>query len=88
MFDIKRYKKVLTPTKFCKKCVYPESSAVTLQFDTNGICSGCKVAKNKEKIDWQKKEKYFKRLMKVTRVKKYDCIIPVSEEKTVIIKHI
>ena len=82
MLDIKKYKKILTPTKFCKNCVYPETSAVTLQFDNKGICSGCKVAKNKEKIDWQKREKYFKRLIESYKSKKnYDCIIPVSGGK-------
>ncbi len=82
MFDIKRYKKVLTPTKFCTNCVYPETSAVTLQFDNKGVCSGCKVSKKKEKIDWQKREKYFKRLIESYKSKKnYDCIIPVSGGK-------
>ena len=57
MLDIKKYKKILTPTKFCKNCVYPETSAVTLQFDNKGICSGCKVAKNKEKDRLAKKER-------------------------------
>ena len=38
--------------------------------------------KNKEKIDWQKKEKYFKRLIESYKSKKnYDCIIPVSGGK-------
>ena len=36
---------------FCKKCVYPSASAVKLTFDEHGVCSGCRVAEEKKKID-------------------------------------
>ena len=46
-FKINEYKKNIKPMRFCSKCVYPESSAVTLQFDNHNICSGCKVSNDK-----------------------------------------
>lgn len=72
--------------KYCKKCVYPASSAVPLAFDENGICSGCKTAQQRAKnsFDWDKRKKMFERLIDGYESKndsKYDCIIPVSGGK-------
>ena len=69
---------------WCKECVYPASSAVPLAFDENGICSGCKTAKQKQEIDWEKRRKIFEQLIEGYRSKdgsNYDCIIPVSGGK-------
>ena len=38
--------------QWCSKCVYPSSSAVSLTFDEEGICSGCRVNEQKKEIDW------------------------------------
>lgn len=70
--------------QWCKKCVYPGSSAVPLAFDENGICSGCKTAGDRISIDWGRRKELFERLIEEYRSKNgsnYDCIIPVSAGK-------
>jgi len=70
--------------RYCARCVYPESSAVKLTFDERGICSGCRVAEEKEKIDWEARKKLFGEMLEKYRSKdksNYDCIIPVSGGK-------
>lgn len=69
---------------YCKKCVYPSSSAVPLAFDEHGLCSGCRTSGQSQKIDWKEREKIFKKLVEEYRNKDrlgYDCIIPVSGGK-------
>lgn len=70
--------------KFCNKCVYPSSSAVPLEFDDNGICSGCRVGIQQSKINWDIRRKEFQKLVHLYVNKErngYDCIIPVSGGK-------
>jgi N-acetyl sugar amidotransferase len=74
----------LPTMKYCKKCVYPASSAVPLAFDENGICSGCRTGAQRVEIDWDKRRKLFERLIEEYRSPEgsnYDCIIPVSGGK-------
>lgn len=70
---------------YCKKCVYPSSSAVPLAFDGNGICSGCRTSQQgRELKDWDDRRKKFEKLIEEYRNKDgtgYDCIIPVSGGK-------
>ncbi len=68
---------------WCTRCVYPSSSAVPLEFDKNGVCSGCRVHDQKKKIDWTKRAQMFKELVEKYRSKgsNYDCIIPVGGGK-------
>ena len=62
----------------------PSSSAVSLEFDSAGKCSGCDISIEKEKIDWQERKnqliKVFKNINNKGN-KHYDCIIPVSGGK-------
>lgn len=70
--------------KFCKKCVLPETSAIPISFDENGVCSACRVAEEREKIDWDAREKELREILDKYRSKdgtNYDCIIPVSGGK-------
>ena len=70
--------------RWCKKCVYPASSAVPLAFDDNGVCSGCRTATQRIEIDWDKRRKVFERIIDEYRSMNgcvYDCIIPVSGGK-------
>ena len=69
---------------YCKKCVYPSSSAVPLAFDNNGICSGCRTSGETKELDWNDRRKRFEKLIEEYRNKDgtgYDCIIPVSGGK-------
>lgn len=70
--------------KFCRKCLYPESSAIPLTFDENGVCSGCRVSEEKKNIDWKMRIQELKKILEKYRSKdgsNYDCIIPVSGGK-------
>lgn len=70
--------------QYCVKCVYPAATGHRLTFDEQGVCSGCRVAATKEKINWQEREATLKELAERYRSKdgsNYDCIIPVSGGK-------
>lgn len=70
--------------KYCTRCVYPENSAVPMYFDDKGICSGCRVAEEKNKIDWVERKKCLRSILNKYKDKgssPYDCIIPVSGGK-------
>ncbi len=40
---------------YCSNCVVPARSAVAVTFDENGVCSACRVAAQKHKIDWSRR---------------------------------
>lgn len=70
--------------RWCRKCVYPASSAVPLAFDDEGTCSGCRTALQRVEVDWERRRKAFEKLIEEYRGKGksgYDCIIPVSGGK-------
>ena len=70
--------------RYCKRCVYPESSALELTFDEKGVCSGCRMAEEKEKINWNARKEKLREILEKYRNKdgsNYDCIIPVSGGK-------
>lgn len=70
--------------KYCKKCVVPSSSAIPIEFDENGVCSGCNTSGQKDKIDWERRGRQLKLLLdeyKSQDGSNYDCIIPVSGGK-------
>ena len=41
--------------KYCNNCLIPET-AETNQYDENGVCSVCNQIKQKNKIDWKKRQ--------------------------------
>ncbi len=66
---------------FCKKCLYSNLHPLGIIIHEDGICSGCKVHKEKDILDWDER---FKKLKKITQYYKkrsnnnYDCIVPIS----------
>jgi N-acetyl sugar amidotransferase len=67
---------------YCSKCVYPDVSATPLAFDEQDICSGCRVAEQKETIKWEERLKMLKDTIKDYKSdNNYDIIIPVSGGK-------
>jgi len=68
---------------YCVNCTNPSSSAVPLEFDQDGICSGCLTNKESKGIDWDRRKAMFENLIENYRSKDnyYDCIIPVSGGK-------
>lgn len=72
----------LPAVNWCKRCVYPSSSAVTLAFDEEGICSGCRVHEQKKSINWDERLEWL--LEEVEPYRKssgYECVIGVSGGK-------
>ena len=83
--------------KFCKRCVMSnqrpastvefkytiESKKVTMNIDSEGICDACRHAEQKERIDWEKREKELLELLDKYRSKdgSYDCLVPGSGGK-------
>lgn len=70
--------------RYCQRCVVPENYAIPLTFDEEGVCSACRVHEEKEKIDWNDREKRLREILDQYRSidgKNYDCIIPVSGGK-------
>ncbi len=69
-------------TKYCSRCVYPSIAATPLTFDEHGVCSGCRVSGQKDKIDWSQRWEIFKELTDEYRsTSNYDILIPVSGGK-------
>lgn len=69
--------------QYCKKCTYP-IVAVNLSMGDDGVCSGCVVHEEKDKVDWDAREKEFQELLnsyKNPDGSNYDLIIPVSGGK-------
>lgn len=69
--------------KYCKKCTFPSSSAVPLEFDENGVCSGCATSEEPATIDWDRRRMMFEDLLEDYKSNSngYDCVIPVSGGK-------
>jgi imidazoleglycerol phosphate synthase cyclase subunit len=72
---------------WCRQCTYPSLSAVPMEFDENGVCTGCQMAYAKEAISqevWDKRlEQFCQAIEDGSRRNNssYDCIIPVSGGK-------
>ncbi len=83
--------------RFCRRCVMSnqrpssavefmhtrESKKATLAIDSEGVCDACRVAEEKEKIDWNQREESLLRLLDQYRRSDghYDCIVPGSGGK-------
>ena len=83
--------------EFCVECVMSnqrpastqefkhtkESKKVTLAIDEHGVCDACRTAKQKDAIDWKKREEELIKLLDKHRSKdgSYDCIVPGSGGK-------
>ena len=68
--------------RYCTRCVYPDIAATPLTFDDAGVCSGCRVAAQREQIDWDERWVMFLELVETMRSdSNYDVVIPVSGGK-------
>lgn len=68
--------------KYCSRCVYPAIAATPLTFDENGVCSGCRMADQKKRVDWDGRKKLLMELASEYRSEaNYDIVIPVSGGK-------
>ena len=65
----------------CKRCLYETSHPLGLVLDDVGICSGCRIHEEKDRLDWEARWKKLESLVAPYRVasgKTYDCIVPVT----------
>ncbi|MFY8056579.1 MAG: N-acetyl sugar amidotransferase, partial [Planctomycetaceae bacterium] len=83
--------------RFCSRCVMSnqrpasavefrhtiESRKKTLAIDSQGICDACRVAEQKQTIDWNSREEQLLQLLDRYRSKdgSYDCLVPGSGGK-------
>ena len=65
----------------CKRCLYETSHPLGLILDDEGICSGCLIHEEKERLDWEVRWRKLVSLVAPYRLangKTYDCIVPVT----------
>lgn len=64
----------------CKKCLYTSLHPLGIQFNENGICSGCEIHEEKNILNWTSRFSKLKKLIKEYKSKKnnYDCIVPIT----------
>ena len=95
--DLEAYYGLPNQVKFCNTCVISnqrpasavefkhtlKSKKTTMNIDDNGVCDACNMAKMKESIDWEKREKELLKLLDKYRRNDgyYDCLIPGSGGK-------
>lgn len=86
-----------TEVKFCTKCILSNqrpgtvveidhkrvSKKPTVIFDGEGVCSACRYAEIKKKIDWTDRERQLRELLDRYRRNdgRYDCVVPGSGGK-------
>ena len=66
---------------YCKRCLYPENHPLNIIFDKDGLCSGCIIHEEKDKLNWSERAEKLKSIFinyKNLSENNYDCIIPVS----------
>lgn len=73
--------------KWCTRCVYPSISAAPMEFNFEGVCTGCQMGGVKKTIgpaEWDRRAGLLREILDQYRSKdgsRYDCVIPVSGGK-------
>ena len=65
----------------CSRCLYSLDHALGLTIDEEGICSGCRIHEEKDRLDWSHRWQQLEKIVAPYRAKSpgtYDCIVPVS----------
>jgi len=65
----------------CTHCLYTSNHPLNLTFDEEGVCSGCRVHEEKDKLDWAERASKLAKILDSYRSstgRNYDCVIPVS----------
>lgn len=71
----------MSELRFCKRCLYGTSHPLGLVLDADGICSGCRVHEEKDRLDWAERWRRLEALVQPYRSRDastYDCIVPVT----------
>lgn len=83
---------------WCTQCTYPSISAAPMEFNEAGECTGCQMARVKEKIpaaEWDRRKDLLRDILELYRCRdgsRHDCVIAVSGGKdsyfqTHVLKH-
>lgn len=65
----------------CRRCLYPSTHPLGLIIDDEGVCSGCRIHEEKDRLDWAHRWRLLEDLVAPYRNRSgqnYDCIVPVS----------
>ena len=65
----------------CRRCLYRSSHPLGLVLDEDGICSGCRIHEEKDRLDWDARWRKLEALVEPYRNAagaNYDCIVPVT----------
>ncbi|MCC7073404.1 MAG: N-acetyl sugar amidotransferase [Deltaproteobacteria bacterium] len=65
----------------CKRCLYTVDHPLGLVLDDEGICSGCRVHEEKDRLDWAERWHKLESIVQQYRSRgasNYDCIVPVT----------
>jgi len=65
----------------CIRCLYPIFHPLGLVLDESGVCSGCLIHEEKDRLDWPERWRKLEQLVAPYRVesgKTYDCVVPVT----------
>ena len=71
----------MSDIRFCKRCLYGTTHPLGLTLDAEGICSGCRVHEEKDRLDWAKRWRKLETIVEPYRSRSgatYDCIVPVT----------
>ena len=71
----------ITHAMACRRCLYTRRHPLGLVIDDEGICSGCRIHEEKDRLDWTAREARLRQLVAPYRSPgggAYDCIVPVS----------
>lgn len=71
----------MSEIQFCKRCLYSTTHPLGLTLDEEGICSGCRIHEEKDKLDWAARWQKLESLVRPYRAHagdNYDCIVPVT----------
>lgn len=67
--------------QFCQRCLYASTHPLGLTIDDEGICSGCRIHEEKDRLDWDARWRLLEQIVDPYRVpdgRTYDCIVPVT----------
>lgn len=67
--------------QYCRRCLYSTHHALGLTLDEDGICSGCRIHEEKDRLDWSARWRLLESLVAPYRSasgENYDCIVPVT----------
>ena len=65
----------------CVRCLYPIFHPLGLVLDESGVCSGCLLHDEKDRLNWPERWRKLEQLVAPYRVdsgKTYDCVVPVT----------